>query len=194
MLFVVSLLKGYPQATRQDILRVLYVELQARETDPHRAIRAESYPGMPMYSIVVNYISEILVKSKQFVSASADKSDKQRASWTSKPKDVELESAAFGREDSRGTGQGGDYGKTPRDHKYVSGVYRGEVSRTQSLWVREGRREFPYTATEQSCSNCVHEPKCWHSQCPKCMKYGHRDTQCRQQPPGRGGGSGSHSG
>lgn len=189
MLFVVSLLKGYPQATRQDILRVLYVELQARENDPHRAIRAEAYPGMPMYSIVVNYISEILVKSKQFVGG---KSEKPKEHWRPKPKDSLLESAAYGSEGTSGAGQGGGFTKTVRDRKYVSGTYRSEVPRTQSLWVREGRREFPYTATTQVCPNCPHEPRCWMSQCTKCMMYGHKDTQCRQQPP-RGGGAGGHS-
>ena len=190
MLFVVSLLKGYPQATRQDILRVLYVELQARETDPHRAIRAESYPGLPMYSIVVNYISEILVKSKQFVSASADKPDKPKASWTPKPKDGELESAAFGNEDMSGKGQGGGFGKTQRDRK----LYRGEVHHAHQMRVPRGNRDVKYTATNRPCHNCTHVPNCFPGQCPKCQKYGHREDQCHQQlPETSGGGAGGRS-
>jgi hypothetical protein len=197
MITVVFTLKAYPQSTRQDILQHLYIELQARENDPGRAIRAESHPGMAMYSIVVNYITEILVKAKQFTPVEKVK-DKEPWRARVKPTDPGLESAAYGQEG----GPGGGPEKTPRDRKYVMGVYRGEVTRANSLWIkhRVGRDgpmgEFLYTATNRPCPDCTnHKPKCYTLQCSKCKKYGHRDIQCHQQPSETsGGGAGGHSG
>ena len=201
MITVVFTLKAYPQSTRQDILQHLYIELQARENDPHRAIRAESHPGMAMYSIVVNYITEILVKAKQFTPAEKLK-DKEPSRTKPKTADPGLESAAYGQEDSSrdstGGGRGGGPVKNPR-LKYVSGVCRGEVVRSQSLWVNSGGRDYTYTATSQPCPVCLgesnqrhHNPRCYTFQCSKCHKYGHRTFQCHQQPP-PGGGAGGHS-
>ena len=199
MITVVFTLKAYPQSTRQDILQHLYIELQARENDPGRAIRAESHPGMAMYSIVVNYITEILVKAKQFTPVEKVK-DKEPWRQKVKPTDPGLESAAYGQEYGSGGGSGGGFEKTPRDRKYATGVYRGEVTRAQSLWINiRGKdhqmRELTYTATNHPCSDCTHKPKCFQGQCFKCGKYGHMDTQCRQHPSETsGGGGGGHKG
>jgi hypothetical protein len=150
-------------------------------------IRAESHPGMAMYSIVVNYITEILVKAKQFTPVEKVK-DKEPWRPKVKPTDPGLESAAYGQE------------KTPRYRKYATGVYRGKVTRAHSLWTvsrgRYGPGEFPYTATNRPCPDCTnHKPRCYTLQCNKRQKYGHRVSQCHQQPSETsGGGAGGHWG
>lgn len=46
--------------------------------------------------------------------------------------------------------------------------------------------EFPYTATAEVCAACFnrsaqcHKPKCYTGACKKCLLYGHKGDQCKQ--------------
>lgn len=46
--------------------------------------------------------------------------------------------------------------------------------------------EFPYTATAEVCASCFsrnaqcHKPKCYTGACKKCLLYGHKGDQCKQ--------------
>ena len=187
MLFVVALLKGYPSNSkaRVESLQVVLREAQARETDPHRTSRAEAYPGMAMYSELVNFINEILAKSKQFGPTAVDKPKDTKVRYAAEKSSV-LETAAVAVTER-------SVSSCPSSRQYVTGTYRSEITRDQNLYVKnQFDNSFIYTATKQPCSMCQHVPRCYNHHCPKCKLYGHKVQQCHQHPPKfKGGGAGS---
>lgn len=186
MLFVVALLKGLPanSKARTECLQTVLREVQARESDPGRPVRSEEYPGMPYYSVIVNHITEIMMRAKQFSSTTPKEHKEPKPKDNPKPSVLETAHAAEG-----STRQG------KPNHQYVTGTYRGEVLRSKQLYAKHHRGQtFPYAATRNPCENCTHDPPCYNFQCPKCNMYGHSGTVCRQHiPPSTKGGGVGHS-
>jgi hypothetical protein len=179
MLFVVALLKGLPASSkaRTECLQTVLREVQARESDPERPVRSEAYPGMPYYSVIVNHITEIMMKAKQFSSTTPKEPKDPKPKDTPKPNILETAHAA----------------EDKSDLQYATGTYKGEVSRSRERYVQSSLgKTFPYVATKSPCQNCPHSPSCFPHKCRKCNLFGHSPHVCRQHvlPSAKGGGAG----
>ncbi len=77
----------------------------------------------------------------------------------------------------------GDVEKDPLAEEMTTFVGRDKEIKCKD--VNTGM-EFPYTATAEVCASCFsrnaqcHKPKCYTGACKKCLLYGHKGDQCKQ--------------
>ena len=78
------------------------------------------------------------------------------------------------------------------EHAYaaVAEPFTTQVGRDKEVKCKDVNNglELPYTATTEACPQCCgrtgqfHRPKCYCGHCRKCMLFGHKMEQCKQDP------------
>lgn len=70
----------------------------------------------------------------------------------------------------------------------IAELFTSTVGRDRDIKCKDVNTgmEYPYTATSEVCASCFsrnaqcHKPKCYTGACKKCLLYGHKGDQCKQ--------------
>lgn len=172
----------YKEALRVSMDYIHKVHIEKKEIPNEAALL---YPGMPILSHLVTWLTKVYAPSKDFSNGKRrgeyPNSNQQKTKYNTNKYNNNTE-IGFAANDPN-----------IANAMIVSGKYSKFITREDNLCILDshGRRKF-YTATEKPCEICLQNgvgnhktkhapPQCYLKLCHICRLYGHTPANCHQQ-------------